>query len=175
MKTKVSGKTTGLILLVFGLIIGAGLVFTLNFTYDVLTPRTITTTWTMTSFVVLTVPGPVTTSTGYVVIQVSVASCVWSGSREYCEMVLNNSGTLGTATTGNCTMSYGTHTYEGYAGPTTTFASSPGAPQQLPPGSSRTTYCQTSAGVAAGAGAQVTGSVILAGGASVEFAATASS
>ena len=175
MQKGVSRRTTGVVLLVFGLAIGAGLVFTLSYTYDVLAPRTITTTWTKLSIVVITVPGAVTTSTGYVQIQASVTTCGWSGTHEYCEIVLNNLGTLNTATTGNCTMSYGSQSYTGYTGPTAATASSPGAPQQLVAGISRISYCQVSAEGAAGAGTQVTGSVILADGGSVEFVATASS
>lgn len=170
-----SGKTVGLVLLVMGLVIGAGLVFTLNYTYDVLTPRTVTTTWTKTSIVVITIPTVITSTTVYVQIQAAVTSCQWSSSREYCELSLNDTGNLGTATTGNCSLSYGSHTYAGYTGPSLGSAASPGSPQQLIPGGSTTTYCQASNGVAAGAGRQVTGTVALADGGEAAFSAVASS
>jgi hypothetical protein len=170
-----SSRTAGLALLVAGLAIGAGLVFTLNYTYDVLTPRTITTVFTMTSIVVITVPGPIKTTTGYAEVQTAVTTCLWSGTHEYCEVVLTNSGNLGTATTGNCSLSYGGHVYPSYTGPTLKSAISPGAPQQLIPGGSPTTYCEAFTGEAAGAGAQVTGTILLANGADAQFSAVASS
>jgi hypothetical protein len=175
LRARASSKTTGLALLVIGLTIGAGLVFTLNYTYEVLSPRTITTTWTETSIVVITIPTVITSTTVYVQIQASVTSCQWSGSHEYCEVVLKDSGNLGTATIGNCSLSYGSHTYAGYTGPTLTSAAPPGTPQQLVPGSSRTSYCQASSGGAAGAGTQLTGTVLLGDGAEVGFSADASS
>jgi hypothetical protein len=169
------GKFVGLVLLFMGLAIGAGLVFTLNYTYDVLTPRTITTTWTATSIVVITIPTVLTSTTVYTQIQASVTSCQWGGSHEYCDVVLKNTGNLGTASTGNCSLSYGGHTYSGNTGPTLASATSPGAPQQLTPGVSRTTYCLASTGQAAGAGVQVNGSILLADGAVASFSANASS
>jgi len=175
MRRGVSSKGIGLTLLVMGLVIGAGLVFTLDYAYDVLTPRTLTTTWTDTSFVVITVPGPVTTTTGYANVQASVPSCLWSGSHEFCEVVLTNSGNLGTATSGNCSLMYGGRIYSGYTGPTQASAASPGAPQQLVPGGTATTYCRASTTAAAGVGAQVIGSIFLADGASAIFTATAAS
>jgi len=175
LKKGVSGKTTGLALVVIGLAIGAGLVFTLNFAYDVLTPRTITTTWTETSIVVITVPGTFTTTTSYAQIEANVTSCGWSGSHEQCEVVLKNFGNLGTATSGNCTLSYAGHAYTGFTGPTQASATSPGAAQQLIPGNSVTSYCQAATGGAAGTEAQVTGSILLADGVDVEFSGTASS
>jgi hypothetical protein len=157
-----------------GLVIGGGLVFTLNFVYDVLTPRTITTTWTETSIVVITIPSTITT-TGYAQIEPSVTSCAWNGAHEFCVVVLKNFGNMGTATSGNCSLSYGGSTYAGYTGPTQASAAHPGAAQQLVPGSTVTTYCQASAGGAAGAAAQVNGSIALANGATVSFSTTASS
>ena len=174
MSREVKGKSAGLALLVIGLAIGAGLVFTLNYTFDVLTPRTITTTWVETSFVIITLPATVTSSTAYAQISASVTTCQWSGSDEYCEVGLMNSGEAGTATTGNCSLTYGGKTYAGYTGPTLATAVSPGGPQQLIPGSNRTTYCQASTGGEAEAGEQVTGSIHLANGGEALFSATAS-
>jgi hypothetical protein len=82
---------------------------------------------------------------------------------------------VGTATSGNCTLSYGGQTYGGYTGPTQASATAPGTPQQLIPKAAPTTYCQASSGGAAGAGTQVTGSILLADGAQVQFATAASS
>lgn len=173
MKKGASGRSVGLALLVIGLAIGAGLVFTLNYTYDVLSPRTYTSIWTKTSIVVITIPGPISTSTGFVQISASVTSCQWSGSHEYCEVTLTNSGSLGTATTGNCSLNYGNQTYKGNTGPTLGSASSPGAPQQLISEGSATTYCQASVGGAAVAGSQVTGMILLADGGQAIFSGTA--
>lgn len=166
-------KSAGLAILVIGLAIGAGLVFTLNYTYDVLTPRTITTTWTETSFVVVTIPGTLTSTTYFAQIQASVLSCGWSGSSEYCEVSLINSGNLVTSTTGNCNLTYSGQTNRGYTGPTLDSAASPGAPQQLVPGGTVGTYCQASSGGAAEAGAAVTGSIVLAYGVEAVFSGTA--
>ena len=174
MNKGVPSRTVGLALLVIGLAIGAGLVFTLNFAYDVLTPRTLTTTWTETSIVVITVPGSFTTA-GQAQIEANVTSCGWSGTHEYCEVALTNTGNLGTATTGNCSLSYGGHSYPGYTGPTVASSTSPGAPQQLIPGKSPTVYCQASTGGAAGSSVLVTGKILLADGTSALFFGIASS
>jgi len=170
-----SNRAAGLAILVIGLVIGAGLFLTLDFTYDVLTPRTITTTWTVTSIVVITLPTVITTTTVYSRVNASATACQWSGSQEYCQVVLENSGSSGTATTGNCTLSYGGYSYEGHTGPTTASATPPGAPQQLIPGNSVTAYCQSVDGRAAGSGAQIIGFIPLADGTEASFSATASS
>ena len=151
-----------------GLAIGAGLVFTLNYAYDVLTPHTAT------SIIVITVPTIITSTAVYAQIQATVTSCQWSGTHEYCEVVLENPGSLITATTGNCSLSYGSHTYAGYTGPTLGSAASPGAPQQLIAGGRTTSYCQASSGESAGAGEQVTGTILLADGGEAVFSAAAS-
>ena len=169
-----SGRSVGLTLLVIGLVIGAGLVVSLNYVYDFLTPRTVTTTWVETSFVIMTMPGTTNSITVKVQVHANVTSCQWSGSNEYCEVALTNSGNLGTATTGNCSLTYGGQTHAGYTGPTLVGAISPGAPQQLIAGNTRTTYCQASAGGAAGAGDQVTGLILLADGTGAAFFGTAS-
>ena len=174
MSKGVSGKSTGLALLVIGLVIGAGLVFTLSYTYDVLTPRTVTTTWVETSFVIITIPAPINSTASHAQIEASVTACQMSGSHEYCEVALTNSGDLGTATSGNCSLTYGGQTYAGYTGPTLATATAPGAPQQLISGATRTAFCQTSTGVAAGAGTQVTGSIFLADGNEAGFVGIAS-
>ena len=175
LKKGVSNRTVGLALLAVGLAIGAGLVITLNLAYDVLTPHTVTTTWTETSIVVIKVPGTFTTTTVFAQVEASATSCAWSGSHEYCEIVLKNSGNMVTTASGNCTLSYGGREYAGFTGPTQAYAASPGAPQQLVPGISVTTYCQGATGGAAGAGIQVTGSIFLAYGTEVGFTANASS
>ena len=175
MKTGASRRTAGLAILVIGLAIGAGLVFTLNYTYVVLRPRTITTTWTVTSIVVITLPTVITSTMVYPQVQATGTACQWGGSQEYCQVVLKNSGTLGTATAGNCSLFYGGRSYEGYTGPTAASAVSPGAPQQLIPASSVTAYCQVTNSEAAGAGVQVTGYVLLADGNDAFFSAIASS
>ena len=174
MNREVSGRSIGLSLLVIGLVIGAGLVISLNYIYDVLTPRTVTTTWVETSFVILTMPGTISSTTGYVQVQAIVTTCQWSGSHEYCEVALTNSGNMGMATTGNCSLTYGGQTHAGYTGPTLASATSPGGPQQLMPGGTRMTYCQASAGAAAGGGVDVTGVILLADGVEAVFSATAS-
>ena len=169
-------KAAGLAILVMGLAIGAGLTFTLSFAYGVISIHTVTTTYIETSIVVITVPTFIsTTTTASPRIQVSAASCEWGGAHEYCDVVLSNPGNLGTATTGNCSLTFGGQTYAGYTGPSEGSAVSPGYSQQLVPGGSPTVYCQASAGGAAGGGAQVTGSILLATGGDVPFNATASS
>jgi len=173
MKTGAPSRTAGLAVLVIGLAIGAGLAFTLNYTYVVLNPRTITTTWTATSIVVITLPTIITSTTVYPQVRVTSTQCQHSGSQEYCQVVLKNSGNLGTATTGNCSLFFGAHSYEGYTGPTPASAMSPGAPQQLVPGTPVTTYCQATTDEAASAGAQVTGFVLLADGNDAFFSAIA--
>jgi len=160
---------------VIGLAIGAGMVFTINYTYVVFTPRTITTTWTVTSIVVITLPTVITSTMVYPQVQATTAACQWSGPLEYCQVVLKNSGNLGTATTGNCSLFYGGRSYDGYTGPTPASAVSPGAPQQLIPAASVTTYCQATTSEAAGVGVQVTGYVLLADGNDAFFSAIASS
>ena len=170
----VSGRSVGLTLLVIGLVIGAGLVVSLNYVYDFMTPRTVTTTWVETSFVILTMPGTTNSTIAKAQVQANVTSCQWSGSHEYCEVALTNSGNLVTATMGNCSLTYGGQTNAGYTGPTLASAISPGSPQQLIPGSTRTTYCQASVGGAADAGAQVTGSILLTDGTRAAFSGTAS-
>ena len=173
MKREGSRKRAELALLAIGLAFGAGLTVTLGFTYDVLTQRTVTTTYTMTSFVVITVPGTVTTTALYAQIQASVVSCLWSGSDEYCEVTLTNSGNLMTATDGNCSLTYSGQTYAGHTGPTLNSSASPGAPQQLIPGKSVAVYCQASSSGIAAAGAQVTGSISLSDGGAAVFSGTA--
>jgi len=169
LKAEGSRKTVGLALLVIGLAIGAGLAFTLSYAYGVLTPHTVT------SVVIITVPTIITSTAVYAQIQATVTSCQWSGTYEYCEVVLENPGSLVTATTGNCSLSYGGHTYAGYTGPTLGSAASPGAPQQLIPGGRAITYCQASSGESAGAGEQVTGTIPVGDGGEAVFSAAASS
>jgi hypothetical protein len=176
MRVGASGRSAGLALLVAGLAIGGALTFTLSYVYGVLTPRTETTTVTVNSIVIITVPTVITsTNSGYVQVDANVTSCQWSGSHEFCEVTLHNVGTLDTATSGNCSLNYGSYTFNGFTGPTRLSAASPGAPQQLIPGGTTTSYCQASAGEAAGAGVQVTGSIFLADGADALFTGTASS
>jgi len=169
LKAEGSRRTVGLALLVIGLAIGAGLVFTLNYAFDVLTPHTVT------SVFVITVPTTITSTAVYAQIQATVTSCQWTGSHEYCEIVLENPGDLVTATTGNCSLSYGGHTYTGYTGPTLGSAASPGAAQQLIAGGKATAYCQASSGEPAGAGEQVIGAIPLTDRGEAVFSAGASS
>jgi len=175
LRSGASGKTAELALLVAGLAIGGGLTFTLSYAYNVLTPRTVTTTLTENSIVVITVPTILSTTTGTAQIEATTTTCQWGGVSEYCEVSLGNTGTLGTATTGNCTMTYGGHTLDGYTGPTRASAVTPGAAQQLIPGGSATTYCQASSGAAAGAGASITGAIQLADGGEAVFSGNATS
>ena len=174
MSKGASGKSAGLALLVIGLAIGAGLVFTLNYTFDVLTPKTITTTWVETSFVTLTIPATTNSTSSHAQIEAILTSCQRSGSQEYCEIALTNSGSLVTATSGNCSLTFGGQLHEGYTGPSLATATAPGAPQQLMPEATRSTFCQASNGPAAGAGTQVTGTILLADGDELGFAGTAS-
>ena len=175
MKKERSIKTAGLVLLVAGLAIGAGLTFTLSYAYGVLTPRTLTTTETVDKIVVITVPSVVSTTSGSAVVAANATSCQSSGGNEFCEVSLVNSGTAGTATTGNCSLTFGGHTYVGYTGPTRSSAVPPGAAQQLIAGGSADVYCQASAGGAAGSGTEVTGNIALTDGVAATFSKTASS
>ena len=169
-----SGKTVGLALLVIGLAIGGGLTFTFSYAYGVLSERTVTVTSTLTSFDIITIPTIITTTVGYAVVQANLTQCQGSGSGEYCEVVLTNTGSLLTATAGNCSLTYGGQTNGGYTGPTPDSAVSPGVPQQLIPGGTRVTYCVTANVGAAAPGAQVTGAIFLASGGKAFFSGAAS-
>ena len=172
MRVEVSA-TTGVALIVIGMVIGVVVAFTVTYAEGGLGARTYTVLVTLTSVSVSTV----FTSSGpsSALISATVTTCQWNGSQEYCEVDVSNSGNLGTATIGQCTMTYGGHAYTGYSGPTLPSAVSPGLPQQLIPGGSVTVYCRGSGGEAAGAGTPLIGGFPLADGRQAFFSANTTS
>jgi hypothetical protein len=156
-----------------GMAVGALVALTVTYADGGLGARTFTVTRTFTTISLFTVYVPSTAL--YAQITTTVTACQWSGSLEYCQVVVSNTGSLGTATTGQCVLNYGSHAYAGYSGPTLASAVSPGSPQQLLPGGSATVYCQASGGVAAGAGAQLTGTLTLSDGGEAIFSVNATS
>ena len=99
-------------------------------------------------------------------VQASVTQCVSvAGPHEQCTLVLTNSGNANTQTTASCSLTY--------LGGTSTGTVTNGG--TIAPGTPLTGVLCTSAGGAAGAGVQVTGSVILANGGNALFSATATS
>jgi hypothetical protein len=166
-----SNQASGIALLAMGIVIGVSLVFVTTHLSAGAAPRTVTTT--ATHILIITQTVSVVQTVSYVHVSATVDSCQWGGTREYCEVVLSNSGNANTATSGTCSLTYGGQTFSGYTGPTLGSAVSPGAPQQLVPGDSPTVYCQGTGGGAAGAGVQVEGSVLLTNGDSVVFLTTA--
>jgi hypothetical protein len=175
MRTAMSGEATGAALLIVGLVIGAGLVLVVTYVNGGPTPRTVTVTTTETTILVYTLTNTFRTTASFVTVTATVTSCQWSGTHEYCEIVLSNTGNSNTATTGNCSMSYGSKTYVGYTGPTLASSVSPGAAQQLISGGSATVYCQASSGEAAGSGVMVNGTLSMGYGGVALFSGSASS
>jgi len=111
-------------------------------------------------------------------VQASVTSCVLNGAapnHEYCNLILTNSGNANTNAVGACSLTFGGASYGGYSAATLAAAVSPGAAVTITAGSSATLICQAGSGGGAGAGSQVTGSVILANGGNALFSATATS
>jgi flagellin-like protein len=103
-------------------------------------------------------------------VQASVTSCVIHGAApgtgEDCNLVLTNSGNANVSPTGQCSVTYGGHTWSGTTATTA-----------LTAGTSGTYVCTSSGGatqVGATAGSQITGSVILGNGGNALFSATAS-
>jgi hypothetical protein len=175
MGKEMSNQAAGIALLAMGIIIGVSLVFVTTHLSAGVAPQTVTVTATATHILIITQTVSVVETVSYVHVSATVDSCQWGGTREYCEVVLSNSGNANTATTGACSLTYGGQTFSGYTGPTLASAVSPGTPQQLIPGDSPTVYCQATGGGASGAGVQVAGSVLLVNGDSVMFSTTASS
>jgi len=102
-------------------------------------------------------------------VQASVTSCnynVLKAGAEACSITLTNSGNANTATTGACSLTYGGSSYTGTVSGGGTVPSG---------GSLSNVLCYYTVGAGAGAGVQVTGSVILANGGNALFSATASS
>ena len=181
MRRALSGQAMGAALLVVGLAIGAGLVYVTTYVNGVPTKSvTLTTTQVSTSVTTQTTTETVTEtnpfggSVGVAQVSATVTSCQWSGTHEYCEVGLTNSGSIDVATTGACSLDYGGQTYGGYTGPSLAAAVSPGASQQIVVGGSVTGNCQGSSGGAAVAGVQVTGTISLENGGEALFSGTAS-
>jgi len=164
---------TGVALIVIGMAVGAVVSLTVTYAEGGLGARTFTTTSVFTTVSLYTVY--VSSEVSFAQITATVTTCQWGGSQEYCEVVVSNTGNLGTATTGLCVLNYGGNAYAGYTGPSLATAVSPGGPQQLVPGGSRTVYCQASAGVAAGAGTPLMGDFALADGGQAVFSTNATS
>jgi len=103
--------------------------------------------------------------------QASVTNCSWNAANEVCTLILVNSGNANTATTGSCSLSYKGTTNSGES----SGVNPPVAPvaQAVNSGATVTVYCMGLTGAAAGAGTQITGSVILSNGANTLFSATA--
>ena len=156
-----------------GMAVGAIVSLSVTYAEGGLGARTYTTTIFFTTVSIYTIYTP--SEVSYAQITATVTSCQWGGSQEYCQVVVSNSGNLGTATTGTCVLNYGSNAYSGYTGPSLASAVSPGAPQQLVPGGSLTVYCQASAGIAAGAGTPMMGDFALADGGQAVFSANATS
>jgi len=105
-------------------------------------------------------------------VQASVTNCSWNTANEVCTLILVNSGNANTATTGSCSLTYKGATYGGES----SNVNPPVAPvsQAVNSGGSPTVYCMGLTGAAAGAGTQITGSVILSNGGNALFSGTAS-
>jgi len=107
-------------------------------------------------------------------VQASVTNCSWNGSNEVCTLILTNSGNANTQTSGSCQLTYGGGAKAGESSNVNPPVSA--VVQTITAGTTSTTsYCMALTGAAAGAGVQVTGSVVLANGGNALFAATASS
>lgn len=172
LRLEVSANT-GVALIVIGMVIGAGVALTVTYAEGGLGARTSIITRTFTSVSIVTMF--TTSQVLYAQITSTAIACKWNGSQEYCQVTISNSGNLGTATTGLCTLTYGGHAYAGYTGPTLATAVSPGLPQQLIPGGSVGVYCRGSGGEAAGAGVQILGTFPLANGGQTIFSVNATS
>jgi hypothetical protein len=176
MRKAMSNQMAGIALLIMGIAIGMGLVFvTTHLNGGPTTTRTVTVATTATHILIITQTVSAVQTVSYAPVSATVVTCQWNGAQEYCEMILSNAGNTNTATTGECSLTYGGQTFSGYTGPTIASAVSPGTPQQLVSGGSPTVYCQALGGGAAGPDVQVTESVLLANGADVMFYGTSSS
>ena len=109
-------------------------------------------------------------------VQASVTSCVAStvATQEDCTLVLTNSGNAATSTTTACSLTYKGATYSGFVSAAGNSAG-PGASIALPVGTTAAHCTSAGAPAAAGAGVQVTGTVVLTNGGNALFAATATS
>jgi flagellin-like protein len=106
-------------------------------------------------------------------VQASVTGCGANGAspnEEACTLILTNSGNANTATTGICSLTFGGTTYSGLLTNGGTVPSGGSLSSPAP-----TCTVNSAASHLAGAGVQVTGSVILANGGNALFSATASS
>jgi len=106
-------------------------------------------------------------------VQASATNCSWNGANEVCTLILTNSGNANTATTGSCQLSYGGAAKSGESSNVNPPVAA--VVQAVNAGTPVTTYCMALTGLAAGAGAQVTGSLVLANGGNALFSASASS
>jgi len=108
-------------------------------------------------------------------VQASVTSCVAStvANQEDCTLILTNSGNAATSTTTACSLTFKGATYSGYVSVAGNAAV--GASIAVPVGSTSAHCTSAGAPAAAGAGVQVTGSVVLTNGGNALFSAVASS
>ena len=101
-------------------------------------------------------------------VQASVTSCAQaagvSPQDEVCNLILTNSGNANTATTGSCSLTFGGHTYTGATAVGTI----------VPSGGSVAAVCTAGTAADPGAGAQVTGAVIMANGGNALFSSVSS-
>jgi len=108
-------------------------------------------------------------------VQASVTNCSLStvANQEDCTLILTNTGNAATSTTTACSLTFKGATYSGFVSVAGNAVA--GASIAVPVGST-TAHCTSSgAPASAGAGVQVTGSVILTNGGNALFSAVASS
>jgi hypothetical protein len=111
-------------------------------------------------------------STGSVQVLASAASCSGSGSTEQCRMTLTNSGNAGAAITGAGTLYYNGAGGMGMNGVTTTTGCTV-LTGSLGPGQSEQVSCTFTVAQSATSGTQISGTVALRDGTSVQFSGTA--
>jgi FlaG/FlaF family flagellin (archaellin) len=110
-------------------------------------------------------------------VQASVTSCRLNGAapfHEYCLIILTNTGNSNTIAIGACDLTFGGYTVSGYSGSTLAQAVPPGTSATISADGSTVVYCQAGRGSGAGAGVEITGSVVMANGGDAMFTATAS-
>jgi len=102
-------------------------------------------------------------------VQASVTSCVYvaGNTTEACSLVLTNTGNANTHATASCSLTFGGATYSGSVNPS--------GQQTVTAGTSISGKCSATHAGGAGAGVEVTGSVILANGGNALFSTSASS
>ena len=101
-------------------------------------------------------------------VQASVTSCSYAAGVETCNIVLTNSGNANTYPTASCSLTYKGATYGGATAPS-------GSANPVPSGSTLAVTCAVTTATSAGAGTQVTGSIIMGNGGNALFSAVATS